>query len=68
MNELALRSSMRSADGGAKPVKLSKKGRKTRLGWDRLLNREALDGRCSVARVYDALLLRFMPTSVVAIV
>src|SRR5689334_3803147 len=53
-NEPALRSSMRS-NGGGKQVKLSKKGRVTRHGWDRLLNREALDGRTAIAKVYDHL-------------
>jgi hypothetical protein len=38
---------------GAKPAKLSKRGRQTRAGRNRLLNRESLDGRTIVAKVFD---------------
>jgi hypothetical protein len=39
----------------SKPAKLSNKGRRTRQGKHRLLNREALDGRTIVAKVFDKL-------------
>jgi hypothetical protein len=49
---------LRSSDGAEiKPAraKLSKKGRLTRAGGRRLLDREALDGRLAVTKVYDQL-------------
>ena len=49
---LGLRS---SDDVEVKPANLSKKGRATRAGRNRLLNRESLDGRLIVAKVYDRL-------------
>jgi hypothetical protein len=49
---LGLRS---SENGEAKPAKLSKKGSATCRGRKRLLNRESLDGRTIVAKVFDQL-------------
>ena len=48
--------SLRSDDGDEiKPAKLSKRGRQTRAGRNRLLDRESLDGRTIVAKVFDRL-------------
>ena len=49
---LGLRS---DASGEMKPAKLSRRGRQTRAGRNRLLNRESLDGRTIVAKVFDQL-------------
>ncbi len=38
-----------------KPARLSNRRRRTRAGRKRIIDREALDGRTSVARVYDQL-------------
>jgi hypothetical protein len=47
---------LRNDDGDEiKPAKLSKRGRQTRAGRNRLLNRESLDGRTIVAKVFDRL-------------
>lgn len=48
--------SLRSSDGAeTKPAKLSKKGQRTRAGQRRLLDREALDGRLAISKIYDRL-------------
>jgi hypothetical protein len=44
-----------SESGEVQRAKLSKKGRVTRQGRKRLLNRESLDGRTIVAKVFDRL-------------
>jgi hypothetical protein len=44
-----------TAIGASAPAKLSKKGRRTRAGQRRLLDREALDGRTAAAKAYDRL-------------
>ncbi len=44
-----------SESGELQRTKLSKKGRVTRQGRNRLLNRESLDGRTIVAKVFDRL-------------
>jgi hypothetical protein len=47
---------LRSSNGAeVKPAKLSKRGRQTRAGRNRLLDRESLDGRTIVAKVFDQL-------------
>jgi hypothetical protein len=40
---------------GRGPVKLSNRGRQTRAGRNRLINRQSLDGRTIVAKAFDAL-------------
>jgi hypothetical protein len=48
--------SLRSSDGAeAKSAKVSKRGRQTRAGRRRLLDRESLDGRTNTAKVFDSL-------------
>jgi ribosomal protein L18 len=48
-----MRQMLNSAE--TKPARLSKKGRKTRAGKNRLVDRDSLDGRLAVAKGYDRL-------------
>jgi hypothetical protein len=57
MNQTHKVPSLRSPESGAKLVRLSKKGQTTRRGRNRLLSREALDGRTSVAKMFDHLVV-----------
>jgi hypothetical protein len=56
MDALIQAHSLRSSDGGeVPPARISRKGSKTRAGRNRLLNREALDGRTITAKIFDRL-------------